>query len=204
MRLRNIFNITSFTKFLLSIPIILLVLYFLPVLGVIMLITRYFVYGSRHYYRAPIVLLIVSLILLIPHGLELAMANFGFELTIPYFREFISLGIYPSITEYAERIFIIGVVILIVSAIIKTLGEKITAKLSSKLSGALSNYFNQKEQTRREEIKLRTTEAEERIENSKKNIEHVVKCPHCGKVNTVTGTTGKCKSCRNAIQYKEK
>ena len=203
MRLHNIFNINSFMKFLLSIPIILLVLYFLPILGVIMLIARYFIYGSRHYYRAPIVLLIVALILLIPHGLELAMANFGVELTIPYFKEFISLGIYPKIIEYAERIFIIGVVTLIVSAIIKTVGQKITAKLSSKLSGALSNYFNQKEQTRREEIKLRTTEAEERIENSKKNIPHTVKCPNCGKVNSITGTVGKCKSCRTPIQYKE-
>ena len=203
MRLRNIFNINSFMKFLLSIPIILLVLYFLPILGVIMLIARYFIYGSRHYYRAPIVLLIVALILLIPHGLELAMANFGVELTIPYFKEFISLGIYPKIIEYAERIFIIGVVTLVVSAIIKTVGQKITAKLSNKLSGALSNYFNQKEQTRREEIKLRTTEAEERIENSKKNIPHAVKCPNCGKVNSITGTVGKCKSCRTPIQYKE-
>lgn len=204
MRLRNIFNINSFTKLLLSIPVILLILYFLPVLGVIMLIARYFVYGSKHYYRAPIVLLIVSLILLIPHGLELAMANFGIELAIPYFKEFIGLGIYPKIIEYAERIFIIGVVTLVVSAIIKTVGEKIAAKLSGKLSGTLSNYFNQKEQTKREEIKLRTVEAEERIENSKKSVPHVVKCPNCGKVNSITGTSGKCNSCRTPIQYKEK
>ena len=36
---------------------------------------------------------------------------------------------------------------------------------------------------------------------SKQKTPHVVKCPHCGKTNPITGTVGKCSSCRSAIEY---
>ena len=168
MILRRFFNTNNLIKLLLSLPVILLVLYFLPVLGVIMLIARYFVYGSAHYYRAPIALIIIGLILLIPHGLELAMANFGFELTIPYFKEFIGLGIYPKLIEYAQRLFVIGIVFLIVSAVTKA----IAMKLSGKLSNLLREWFTAKETTKQLETKERIAKSEEKIETSKHNTPH--------------------------------
>jgi hypothetical protein len=33
---------------------------------------------------------------------------------------------------------------------------------------------------------------------------HVVKCTSCGKVNRIVGTDGKCKSCRNDIEWRSK
>ena len=200
MILRRFFSTNYLLKALLSLPIILIVLYFLPVLGVIMLIARYFVYGSRHYYRSPILILIFSLILLIPRGLELAIINFKFDLSIPYLNDILNSEIYPKLVDYAQNIFIISVVFLIVSAIIKA----ISSKLSGNISRVLNEYFSAKQAAETKAFQENDLKLKEKAIESKQKTPHVVKCPTCGKTNSIIGTVGKCKSCRNPIEYKEK
>ena len=71
MSLRRIFSANGLVKLICSLPVVLIVLYFLPVLGVIMVIARYFIYSERHFFRTPVVLMLAGLILLVPRGLQL-------------------------------------------------------------------------------------------------------------------------------------
>ena len=62
-------------KILLSIPIILIALYFIPFLGVCLIIFKLFVYGSKKSIITSVSLLIVGLLVLIPKVLSLTKIN---------------------------------------------------------------------------------------------------------------------------------
>ena len=60
-------NYNKLLKILCSIPIILVMLYFIPFLGVCLLICRYFIYKTEKSIKTPITLVIIGLIILIPN-----------------------------------------------------------------------------------------------------------------------------------------
>ena len=198
--LRNIFSIKTFLKVLCSVPVILVVLYFLPPLGIFMLIGRYFVYSSRHYYRAPISLFIIGLILLIPRGLQLLNDNFSINFNIPFIAEILELEVYPKLIEFAKSLIIISVIFLVVSCIVKF----VASKLSNSIGKVLNAYFSKEMETEAKIRQENDLKLKEKAIESKQKTPHVVKCPNCGKSNSIIGTVGKCKSCRNHIEYKGK
>lgn len=186
-------------KILCSFPIIIVVAYFVPFLGVVLALFRYVVYGTRHYYRTPIVLLICGLVLLLPRGLELAMANFNFDLGVPYWNEIMSHQMYPKITDLGRFLAIFGVILLIVSYILKNFIAGMKNKFGSMMQSYYTDQQNRDERIRKEnDLKLREKEI-----TSKQKTPHVVKCKHCGKTNHITGTVGKCASCRQPIEWHE-
>lgn len=188
------------TKAICSFPVILIVGYFVPAIAVILALFRYVVYGKKHFYRTPIVLGIIGLLLLLPRGLELAMTNFNFNLGIPYWSDIIAHPLYPKFTDYGKFLAIFAVILLVVTYVLRNFIEG----LSNKFSSLMGSYYQDRAK-RNDEI-----EKEVKLESKVKEIEaaqntpHVVKCPHCGKTNHITGTVGKCKSCRSAIAYKAK
>ena len=188
------------TKAICSFPVILIVGYFAPAIAVILALFRYVVYGKKHFYRTPIVLGIIGLLLLLPRGLELAMTNFNFNLGIPYWSDIIAHPLYPKFTDYGKFLAIFAVILLVVTYVLRNFIEG----LSNKFSSLMSSYYQ--DRTKRDD----EIEKEVKLESKVKEIEaaqntpHVVKCPHCGKTNHITGTVGKCKSCRSAIAYKAK
>ena len=188
------------TKAICSFPVILIVGYFVPAIAVILTLFRYVVYGKKHFYRTPIVLGIIGLLLLLPRGLELAMTNFNFNLGIPYWSDIIAHPLYPKFTDYGKFLAIFAVILLVVTYVLRNFIEG----LSNKFSSLMGSYYQDRAK-RDDEI-----EKEVKLESKVKEIEaaqntpHVVKCPHCGKTNHITGTVGKCKSCRSAIAYKAK
>lgn len=188
------------TKAICSFPVILIVGYFVPAIAVILALFRYVVYGKKHFYRTPIVLGIIGLLLLLPRGLELAMTNFNFNLGIPYWSDVIAHPLYPKFTDYGKFLAIFAVILLVVTYVLRNFIEG----LSNKFSSLMGSYYQDRAK-RDDEI-----EKEVKLESKVKEIEaaqntpHVVKCPHCGKTNHITGTVGKCKSCRSAIAYKAK
>ncbi len=186
-------------KFLCSIPVILLLLYFLPPLGVIVFLARYLVYGDRHFFRAPVVIAIVSLILLIPQGLYLANQNFNLNLSVPFLNEVIDSNIYPKLADYAKFSFIVAIIILIVTYLLRSF----LGGLSAKFSQLLSSYFSAKQAEEERIAKENDLKLKEKALTSKQKTPHVVKCPHCGKSNSIIGTVGECISCREPIEYKE-
>ena len=66
----DLMNTTPVFKILSSIPVILIALYFLPILGVLLLVLRYFVVSPRQKTWTPVILLIVGAVLLIPKLIE--------------------------------------------------------------------------------------------------------------------------------------
>ncbi len=186
-------------KFLCSIPVILLLLYFLPPLGVIVFLARYLVNGQRHFFRAPVVIAIVSLVLLIPQGLHLANQNFSLGLSIPFLNEIIGSDIYPKLADYAKFSFIVAIIVLIVTYLLRSF----LSGLSGKFSQLLGSYFSAKQAEEERIAKENDLKLKEKALTSKQKTPHVVKCPHCGKSNSIIGTVGKCISCREPIEYKE-
>jgi hypothetical protein len=200
MSLRRIFSTNGLVKLICSLPVVLIVLYFLPALGVIIVIARYFIYGERHFFRTPVVLMLVGLILLAPRGLQLAIENFNLSFTIPFLLDILNLELYPKLADYGQFILIVGVVILIVSYLLKSFISGLSNNIRSMMSQYASTKQAEEVEIRKEnDLKLREKEI-----TSKQKTPHVVKCPHCGKTNSITGTVGKCKSCRSAIEYKGK
>ncbi len=165
-----------------------------------MVIARYFIYSERHFFRTPVVLMLAGLILLVPRGLQLATENFNLGFTIPHLSDILNFELYPKLADYGQFILIVGVVILIVSYLLKSFISGLSNNIRSMMSQYASTKQAEEVEIRKEnDLKLREKEI-----TSKQKTPHVVKCPHCGKTNSITGAVGKCKSCRSAIEYKGK
>lgn len=171
-------------KLLCSIPVILVVLYFLPFLGVCLIISRYIINKDQKYFSLPITLVIGGLILLIPKALDSLKIK-----GIPYLSKVLSSDIYPKLITYSKRIITIGIIFLILSYIFKSVANKLGEKLQ--------NYIKKEEQTDYEIRQKNDLVMQEKREKAKNT--HIVKCPHCGAKNTLTEPTGTCNHCRMPI-----
>ena len=187
-------------KLFFSVPVILLLLYFLPPLGIIVFLARYTVYGNRHFFRAPICVMICAAILALPFLVDQLLKLINLNIAIPYLQEILNWEYYPKLLDFARFSFIAAVIILIVTFILRNLINTV----SNKLSGLISGYFAERQSREDAIFKENDLKLREKAITSKLKTPHVVKCPHCGKTNNITGTVGKCKSCRSAIEYKGK
>jgi len=178
-------------KLLCSISVILVVTYFIPFLGIILILFRFFVYPKKHYTTA-ITLVLCGLLILLPkivnYILELAKIN----TKILYLGEILNSSIYPKLVSLSKLLIIVGVILLIISYISKMLGEK--------LGNAVGNYFKEEQRKDYEISEKNDLKMKEKQEIAKNT--HFVKCPNCGGDNTVIGNVGKCKFCRKDIAYK--
>ncbi len=178
-------------KLIASIPVILLCLYFIPFVGVCLIGLRYFVYKNRKTYSAPITLIVVGLICLIPTitdtVLELARININ---NIPYARQVIEIADELDFDEYAECLLTVGILTMIVVFA--------TKKISEKIGRNVEKYIRAQEQAEREINEKNNLKIKEKQEAAKNT--HFVKCPHCGGNNVIIGDIGKCKYCRQALE----
>ena len=176
-------------KLLCSIPIIIIATYFLPFLGIILILFRFFVYNKKRYNTA-ITLIVLGLIILLPK-----LINYIIGLTnvkMPYLEEILNSSIYPKFISLSKILIILGVILIIISYISKILGEK--------LGNAVGNYFKEEQRKEYEISEKNDLKMQEKREIAKNT--HFVKCPNCGGDNTVVGNVGKCKFCRRDIEYK--
>lgn len=157
------FRLPSLPKILCSIPVILVVLYFIRPLGVILLIARLFIYGTYRYYRVPTTILIIALLCLVPRGYELLQNNFGEY--IPTFQplvDFRNIPFYEKLTDFGRSTVIISIVILILSAIF--------GKIANLASHALSaTRFFRQELTESE--RAQRAEQKQKVDEYKKKLE---------------------------------
>lgn len=187
-----------FMKLFCSIPVILALLFFLPPLGVIVFLLRYVVYGNRHFFRAPVCIMIFALIITIPFCLNWLINTLRLSFNIPYLQDIINSEYYSRLLEFARFSFITAAIVLIVTFLLRNIIEQISSKLSRLISGYYSDLQKRDEKIAKEnDLKLK-----EKAITSKQKTPHAVKCPHCGKTNSIIGTVGKCKSCRSVIEYK--
>lgn len=181
-----------------SIPVILVLLYFLPFVGVCLIIFRYFVYKDRKIYELPIVLLIIALILLLPRGAELILNTIKQPLSlIPFLSNIVTSDIYAKIIKYSKFLFTIGIITMIVSYLVRTLYYKATTKLSSALRTGFNDTVNtyiEKESEIKEKNDLKIREQQERAKNTR-----AVKCPTCGHKTFVSDNATRCPFCRGPL-----
>lgn len=184
-----------FFKFITSIPIVLLALYFIPFLGVCLLLFRFYLRKKNDISTTFIVL---GLLLFVPRILESIFKTISFDSSkIPYFDTIVSSSIYDKLFFYGKVLVTVGVLVLVFSYIFRNLITKITSKVKS----GVQDYI-QKEEQRDREIKEKNDMLVRERQEAVKNM-HTVTCPHCGADNVLTSKVGKCKYCRRTLEYKE-
>ena len=102
---------------------------------------------------------------------------------------FINLFNYDILT-YSKRLIILGIVLLLVSYLLKMIASKVTNKLF--------NYINKIEQMDYEVSKKTTQEI--KIKQEKAKNTRYVKCKSCGSDNLVSDKNTKCKYCRKHLK----
>ena len=174
-------------KVLFSLPIILVVFYFTPFLGIIMLIARKFIIGKSKY-PIGMIFIAITTIIVIPKFINYIFGLLNIN-NISYIDDILNSDIYPVLLSRAKLLFILGIIALIASAISK--------KLRTSAINGITSYFKsmQEDEGVFEDNDLLTNEKQE------KNT-HFVKCPNCGTNNVIHGENGKCAFCKSNLEYK--
>ena len=184
----------SFLKILTSLPVILVALYFVPVLGILLIVLKFVTTTNRNNSTATI-LIITGLLLQIPNLLNKLSEVLKFN--IPYLDKIVEHEIYEKLTSYGIKLLIIGVVLFIIT----TVFNKMFAGIKNTLTNTMNDYVNKSIEQDREIDKENNMEMKEKQEAAK-NF-HVIHCPHCGADNIVTDNVTRCKYCRKGLQVKE-
>ena len=184
-------------KILCSIPVVLLSLYYIPVLGIILILFRYYAYRNKKYYSLPRTLIVCGVIILIPRLIDLIFDIFkikvsGFDITKITLSEF-----YLRLISYSKLLVSVGIIFLLISIIFRETILKLISKLKTFIKDYINKYEKEKREIR-EKNDLIIKKQREDIKNT-----HLVHCPNCGADNTIVGKTGKCKYCRNDISYEK-
>lgn len=181
-------------KILLSIPIILIALYFIPFLGVCLIIFKLFVYGSKKGIITSASLLIVGLLVLIPKVLSLTKINID---KIPYLKDIINSDMYNiNFIKYSKLLITIGIIFLVITIILKL----VITKLSNKFNGKVGEYITQMQ---KKEIEIsRENDMKIKLKQERAKNTSYVKCPYCGSDNLLGEKFGTCSFCRRKIENK--
>ena len=173
---------------------ILLMLYWIPFLGICLMLCRLFVY-KEHKMRTAIMILMCAGVIYMPKLIG-GMSNL-FAISFPfssYLQEIIVSSFYIRLLAYAKRLVMVGIIFLILSLLGQAVGKKIGEKVKS--------YVHEKRVMDRENsVKndLLIRKKQERARNT-----HVVFCPHCNASNILTEKTGMCQFFRSHLEYVEK
>lgn len=178
-------------KILCSIPVILITLYFVPFLGICLILLRACLSKNRKK-NLYIVMIFLGFILLIPKALEYILKAKITE--NQYINQILSSDIYPQIISYSKLLIVVGIIFLILSYLFQNIFNNVRSKLNTYIEKDL-----QKDYEIREKNDLKMQEKREKSKNT-----HNVICPKCGANNLISSQTGKCKYCRNPLEYKEK
>lgn len=186
-------NENKFFKLLCSLPIILIILYFIPFLGICLILFRFYIYRNNKQYKTPILLLLCGLLLLIPKLLDSIMKALKLSSDeIPYLNNIMDSEIYIKLLSYSKLLITISIILFILSFILKNVFNKVNTGIRNYMAEDLKKDYEI-----RKENDLKMQEKREKAKNT-----HVVYCPYCGADNMLTEQTGICKFCRRKIEYK--
>lgn len=183
-------NKNELLKVLLSLPVILVVMYFMPFFGIVMLIARK-ILGINFKYPIGITFIILTGIIVIPKFLDFIIGLLHID-NITYLDDILSSDVYKVLLERGKLLFIIGVIGLIVGAL--------TRKVKDSAVNSLRGYFNNMQERDNNVFHENDLLMQEKQERSKNT--HFVHCPHCGANNVINGSTGKCTYCKSNLEYK--
>lgn len=183
-----------FFKILASLPIILITLYFIPFLGICLILLRYFMYNSKKRFSTPIIIAAVGFIILIPKVLYFVLKKINFDInSIPYLNDIVNADLYNiDFMKYSKFLICVGVILLIISFILKSVFDK--------LNNGIQNYISETE--KRDAEISKKNDMEIKIKQEKAKNTNYVKCPNCGSDNLLSDKFGTCKYCRRKIENK--
>lgn len=182
-------------KILCSIPVILVTLYFIPFLGVCLLIFRYIVYYyDKRRISTPYYLVSIGLIILIPKLVQYIFKTFNLKTSIiPYFDTIINSNLYNiDFIKYSKLLIILGIIFLIITSIVSSFVDKTKSYVKSYIAN---------QEKRNDEISRKNDLIMKEKREIAKNTSVVI-CPYCGADNMLTEKTGTCKYCRRKIESK--
>lgn len=181
---------TKFLRILSSLPVVLLVLYFIPWLGIILLIIRYAVGTYKVKKNTTLWLILFSILLFVPKIIQFFCELFSIH-DFPYIHEIVGSEIYTEkIISYAGLLFILALIWLICSWVFGKIFQQI-----QKFGRRYIKEELQQERTIKQENDLIMQEKREKAKQSR-----VVVCPYCGADNLLSAKTGKCMYCRRKIE----
>ncbi len=178
-------------KILFSIPVILIIAYLIPVLGVILIIARQIIFKKKWYNTSAYLIGTAICIYLFKIINEISKL-LGIEIVT--LNSIINSEIYISLMDYANTLLIIGIIFLVVSSLLTKLGEK----LGNMFRSVLQKHEKQQYQIQKEN-NMKIQEMKLKSQNT-----GVVICKNCGAENILTDTTGICAYCRTALENKNR
>ena len=184
-----------FLRLLSSIPIILIFLYFIPFLGICLIVLRLFMYNNKKRNSTPIILISIGVLILAPILLNFIFNLIKFDKTvISHFNEILDSKIYATnLIKYSKLLITTGVILLIISFVINS--------IFNKLGNSLKSYISNQEKRDAEIFQKNNLIMKVKQENAKNTS--VVYCPYCGADNMLTSNVGLCKYCRRKIKAKK-
>lgn len=182
-----------------SLPIILILLYFIPFLGVCLIIFRFIIYyNDKRRISLPYYLVSTGLIILIPKILRFIFEKFEYSANnIPYFNKIVDSELYRvDFVSYAKLLITVGIVFLIISSIVSVVVDKVKTSVTNAAKSYISN-----QEKRNDEISRKNDLIMKEKREIAKNTQVVI-CPYCGADNMFTSKSGTCKYCRRKIEGK--
>lgn len=181
-----------------SIPVILVALYFIPFLGIVLILFRLYFKKQDKIYMLPTFLIATALTIFIPKIIYLVVNALAIKVNIPFLDKIISSDLYEKLIKYGKLLIIVGVLYLILHYIFTNIFMKVKNKLNSSVNGFVERNEQRSYEIQKEnDLKMRETQ--EKAKNT-----HFVSCPTCGKDNIIHGNIGTCTHCRGTLVYKEK
>ncbi len=178
-------------KVLVSYPVILIVLYFIPFIGVCLLLFRMFIYNRKRV-RDLLFIIGVGVLILIPKIVNYILGVISYDIdNISYLSDIVNSDLYNvDFIGYSKFLIGLGIILLIVSYVVNI----IFRKFNNSLVSYIKNIENRdREIASQNDMKMRIKR--ERAVNTS-----YVKCPYCGSDNLVSDKFGVCKYCRRKIE----
>lgn len=181
-------------KLLATLPVIFIALYFIPFLGICLILFRYFMYNDKRRVRTSIILFGVGILILIPKGLYSVLDIVNFDInSIPYLEDIINSELYNiELIDYSKFLICVGIIFLIISFIIKSLFNKVNS--------GIMKYITETE--KRDAEMSKQNDMEIKLKQEKAKNTSYVKCPNCGSDNLLGEKFGTCSYCRRKIENK--
>ncbi len=178
-------------KLLTSLPIILLCLYFLPFLGICLLILRYLLQSFKKR-TVFFLLLFLGILLFLPMLIKhiFSFVPFKGDFVFWIHQTFTSSFYQIQILTYAKRLITIGVIGIILSYILEIIGIQMITKVKS---------YIQENEKKNQEISQKN-DMEIKLKQERAKTTRYIRCPYCGADNIVSDQIGTCKYCRRKLE----
>lgn len=177
-----------FIKTISSLPMILISMYFAPIIGIVLMILRTILKDNLKKISDAVIMISIGILIIVPKWISI-MCEY-LKINIGEFNSYIGSNIYILIYKYGTLLITFGVIYLIILIIYN--------KLSNKIKTSMNSYISEQQKIDykiNKENNLKIKEQQERAKNAK-----VIKCPYCGASNIIHSNIGICKYCRKEIK----